>query len=377
MAKTIIFPRLTIFNESYEMYEGIEDLIKELNHCGHQVILITHSYESLIRMNQEVQNKFNVKCMYRNAVRKLIDKENAHEFIIVGSSDDDLYIAANKKILIINPGWSVKQDDKPNKYGVTMSSPKKLVKAIGIIENQNNWFFKLEVDEKTTVLALTSANSKNHDINSSEREVVEGFNRLLKRGSREYFNALYFHLISGVMKSSELRSVDLWGVFPSSGKIVNEEVEDLKDSCRYLTGRQINKPVLIRHTTVEKSHHTPNHVRLDVGCVKHFDSIILNPDVKVKNKVVCLIDDYLTNGTSFETARNILLNAGARKVILMAIGRYKRGEYGIYQKEVYKLEGNLSEPGYTYTLLSRQQEKGQYNLEAREELKQIYNILSN
>lgn len=378
MAKLIIFPRLTIFNESYEMYEGMENLINELHKNGHTVVIVTHKLTSLNKIESIVEDKFNfeVPCRFRKSIKDRIDEKNSSHIVMVGSSDADLIFAANKKILFINSGWSVKQENLAVKYGVTMNSPENLLEAITIISNQNKWYYKLEVDDKTTVLALTSANSRHNDINSSEKEVIEGFYNLLKKGKQEYFNALYFHLISGVMKSSLLRSVDLWGVFPSSGNNVNREVEQLKDSCRYLTGKKIDKPVFIRHTPVQKSHYTDNQVRLEVGCEKHFKSIILNPNIKIKNKVVCIIDDYLTNGTSFETARNILLNAGAKQVILLALGRFKRGQHGIYQKEEYKLEGDLTEPGYKYTLLSKNQEIGEYNLESRDELKEIYNILN-
>jgi phosphoribosylpyrophosphate synthetase len=37
---------------------------------------------------------------------------------------------------------------------------------------------------------------------------------------------------------------------------------------------------------------------------------------------VLVVDDFTTEGYGFETARNFLLNAGAKKVICVAIGKY-------------------------------------------------------
>ncbi|TNP10771.1 hypothetical protein FHY71_26505 [Bacillus tropicus] len=380
MAKVVVLTRLTVFDEGFNMYEGIEELLRNLHAAGHKILVISHNRQHIDMMKEifEVKFEFKVICNYRKKVREVVNEENASHFVLVGSSDDDLILAANKKILIINPGWSTKQDEKPARYGITLGSPNQLFEAIRLINNQNRWYFKLEVDPASMVLALTSANTLNRDVVQTEREVLEGFEHLLKAGDRKFFNTLYFHLISGVMKNSELRSVDIWGVFPSSTGNVNEELEELKERCRYLTGKKMNKPLFIRHTAVEKSHRTKHERRLSTGCVKHFNSIVLNPyySSRVKGKVVCVIDDYTTNGVSFETARNLLLKAGASKVILVALGRYRRGRDGIYQHEIYELIGNVSSPGYEYVLNSRQQRVGTYDNSARDEVRRIYEILN-
>lgn len=362
------------------MYEGIKELFIDLNEEGHNVVVISHDYQSIATMKSIFEETFNFKviCTYRKKVREIVNIENAKEFILVGSSDDDLILAANKKILIINPGWSIKKDEKPARYGITLERPRQLFEAIRLIANQNRWYFQLEVDQDTTVLALTSANTYNWDIEKSEKEVLEGFEKLLKSGDRKYFNTLYFHLISGVMKNNELRNVEVWGVFPTSTGLLNEELEELKERCRYLTGRKMSQPLFIRHTPVTKSRQTDPSIRLREGCKKHFDSVVLNPyySQRVKGKVVCVIDDYLTNGISFETARNLLLKAGAKKVILLALGRYKRGSYGIYQYESYKLNGNVISTDYQYELIDRKNLFGDYDKEAREEVNRIYKILN-
>ncbi|WP_426414471.1 phosphoribosyltransferase [Bacillus subtilis] len=381
MAKGIVITRLTVFDDNFNMYQGIEELFVNLNNDGHVIIVISHDQDSINTMKNIFKETFDfeVRCKYRKVIKEYVNEENASNYILVGSSDEDLILAANKKILIINPGWSVKQDEKPARYGITLKRPSQLVEAIRIIDNQNRWYYKLIVDEKTTVLALTSANTMNRDVVKSEKEILEGFEKLLKSGDRRYFNTLYFHLISGVMKSKDLREVGLWGIFPSSSGQINNEVEELKERCRYLTGKRMNEPLFIRHTSVNKSHHTEHNKRLQVGCVKHFESIILNPfySKKVKGKVVCVIDDYVTNGTSFEAAKNLLLKAGASKVILVALGRFRRGRQGVYQQEVYDLAGNITKPGYKYNLKYKKDlNEGLYDSAARDEIRHIYGILN-
>lgn len=375
--------RLTVFNESFQMYDGIKELFESLNSEGHNLIVISHDPQSIAIMQRFFREnfQFEVRCEFRRFIRVNVDETNAKDYILVGSSDDDLILAANKRMLIINPGWSVKQDEKPARYGITLNTPYQLLEAIRLIANQSEWYFNLEVSEDTQVLALTSANTKNHDVNTSEREVLDGFRELLKSGDRKYFNTLYFHLISGVMKNPELREVEIWGTFPSSSSTkVNEELEELKERCRYLTGRRMTEPLFKRHTTVSKSRGTDEDERLRIGCKKHFDSIVLNDYYqqrnRIRDKVVCVLDDYLTNGISFETARNLLLAAGAKKVILVGLGRFRKGAQGRYQNEVYNLNGNITRPGYNYELISRQNLLGRYNPQARDEVRRIYEILN-
>ncbi|XMA29144.1 phosphoribosyltransferase (plasmid) [Bacillus bombysepticus] len=380
MAKVVVLTRLTVFDEDFKMYDGIEELFVHLNKDGHKIVVISHDNESIRIMKNIFQKtfEFNVSCTYRRTIKERVNEDNVSSFILVGSSDEDLILAVHKRILIINPGWSVKQEEKPARYGITLERPNQLFEAVRLIDNQNRWYYELKVDQNTTVLALTSANTFNRDVAQTEREILEGFESLLKSGDRNYFNTLYFHLISAVMKSPELRNVDRWGIFPSSSGNLNEELEELKERCRYLTNKRMNAPLFIRHTAVEKSRNTDHEIRLKQGCVKHFDSIILNPyySSRIKGQVVCVIDDYTTNGISFETARNLLFNAGASKVILVALGRYKKGQHGIYQHEVYNLRGNVTEPGYTYSLNSKKNLIGEYNNDARDEVRRIYEILN-
>ncbi|MBU8908145.1 phosphoribosyltransferase [Desertibacillus haloalkaliphilus] len=381
MEKNVVLTRLTVFNESFQMYDGIKELFESLNSEGHNLIVISHDQQSIAIMQRFFQKnfQFDVRCEFRRFIRVIVDETNAKDYILVGSSNDDLVLAANKRMLIINPGWSVKQDEKPARYGITLNTPFQLLEAIRLIANQNKWYFKLEVPDATQVLALTSANTMNRDVEYTERQILDGFEGLLKAGDRKYFNTLYFHLISGVMKNPELRNVELWGTFPTSSGTVNEELEELKERCRYLTGRRMTEPLFIRHTKVEKSRNTSPDTRLNQGCKKHFDSVILNPyynSSRIRGKVVCVLDDYLTNGISFESARNLLLQAGARKVILLALGRYRRGSQGVYQQEVYNLTGRINKPGYNYELVSRRNLVGTYDPEARDEVNRIYEILN-
>ncbi|MEB6113339.1 hypothetical protein MXM64_09840 [Kurthia gibsonii] len=382
MGKIVALTRLTVFDENFQMYDGMEEVIIALHNEGHTVVFISHTDESLKIANEIFKEVFDFKvlCHYRKVIKKLKGTDKVKDTIIVGSSNNDLFLATELKTLIINPGWSDIREAMPARYGITLDTPQKLLEAIRIIDNQNSWYFNLFIDECSKVISLTSANTYNSDITVQEKEVVEGFSKLLKKGDRKYFNSLYFHLISGIMKDEHLKSVDIWGVFPTSTGNVNEEIEELKERCRYLTGKKQKQPIFIRHTAVSKSHHTSYIERLNVGCAKHLDSIIINPHYtkkKLKGKKVCIIDDYLTNGISFETARNLLLAAGVEQVILLSLGRFKRGNNGFYQMENYEIKGDIYNVGYDYSKIDTENLIGEYDDAARDEIKNIYNIIYN
>jgi hypothetical protein len=50
--------------------------------------------------------------------------------------------------------------------------------------------------------------------------------------------------------------------------------------------------------------------------------------------------------------------------------------YGVYQYEIYDLFGDITQPGYRYKFISKENLIGQYNNQVREEVKRIYEILN-
>lgn len=63
----------------------------------------------------------------------------------------------------------------------------------------------------------------------------------------------------------------------------------------------------------------------NVTFARQTDTVHLHPTYKgkVNGRSIVVIDDFTTSGKSLEWARNLLLSAGARRVILLAIGKFK------------------------------------------------------
>ena len=54
-----------------------------------------------------------------------------------------------------------------------------------------------------------------------------------------------------------------------------------------------------------------------------YNSLVINQlwKNKIKDRIILLIDDVITTGTSMETCQYIMLREGARRVICLALGR--------------------------------------------------------
>ena len=216
--------------------------------------------------------------------------------------------------------------------------------------------------------------------------MVEGFSRFLKDGKRDYYKILRYHFLAGIANSPEFRDVTHWCIFPSSGTELNPDMMEFKESVRCLMGSRIPKTLqgsdknnlLLRVHSVQKSHRTNASERIRNGASKHFESIIINPEYNdkkwnVKDKVVCVLDDYLTHGNSFESARNLLKAAGAKKVICVSLGTFKN----IYRYQEYKLSGDFYHVnGFEYEKLSSCTKSGKFDEEARTEVRKLYDIFN-
>lgn len=384
MDLNIILPTSTIFKENSDFHEGAENFLIECMNKDIQCVFISNSSEKL-KTNSEILRMLlgsNPITFGRKEFRELLKteefKSTLKETVVIGANDVDLYMSANYKLLFLCPMWAEKKEDKALHYGFPINNFQILLSCLDIIRNQSQFYYSLEISSRTKLYALTSAN--NFGATSNEDTMISNFRDVLKEGSKEYFQPLFFHLISSIMKSDELRTIDLWGTMPSSSLLENKDMFEIKELCRYLTNRKQNKQLLIRHTKVKKSHQTSYEERLGKGASKHLESIMINPHYKGKleGKTVCIMDDYITNGCSFEAVRNILEHEKVEKIIFFAFGRFKRGLKGVYLKEDYELNGNLYSNDYTHVLTNRDPNfgnHGEFDNRARTELSEIKNII--
>ncbi|XP_077990747.1 uncharacterized protein LOC144445070 [Glandiceps talaboti] len=253
-----------------------------------------------------------------------------------------------------------------------------------------------------SVLALCSANYKFSHMNEDERSLVMDIEHYLKqegpfRAGLE--NVLLWHILAGVFHEPQLRGVDIWTNAPSSSPRMNNILQSIiRNICRALrtplTEEQPpseeqpppEEPLFIRHKRVTKSRYMDRDRREDrhMLCTNHLNSIHVNPIYRdaLQNRVVCIIDDYITHGNTFESLRVLLTKCNVKRVIHFAIGKFWTWEESGGQQ--YKALSCEIVQGDVYMPENRQYQFGNDNRvncvfkdEARDELSQLARIIEN
>ncbi|ATH00417.1 hypothetical protein FAM18149p_13555 (plasmid) [Lacticaseibacillus paracasei] len=77
----------------------------------------------------------------------------------IGNKKVDLFKASSLKCLYLCPMWTDNIDEESEKYGIHIKDLRHLIKVIQILINQNAFYYKLKINNMSTVYALTRANN--------------------------------------------------------------------------------------------------------------------------------------------------------------------------------------------------------------------------
>ncbi|WP_233212295.1 phosphoribosyltransferase [Sporosarcina sp. P16b] len=309
---------------------------------------IPKEYESKMKfVNRSAQTK--------NKIKEL--KEKGAIFGFIGIVEDDAIFSFHCKIPIFNPesmsNGRVVISDKVKKYGLPIIEFQNVVDCLKAFEIHKENYFQMFFDNNFSVISLNNANTYYRP--EEEARVKQIFETNLKgdRSSRDQriLLLLLFHLINEVTTNPYFDRVDYWGTFPSSNPDNTvTSVSFLKEALRVLIngGPRTGPEILIRHMPM-RAKHSSGRLRLTYKSDKDFDTLIVNPKLidKIKGKVICIIDDYITNGYSAESAKHLLFAAGAKEVIFLSFGKFGK----IYHSTNYEVKGDVSE-SYSYQFVS-------------------------
>ena len=154
-------------------------------------------------------------------------------------------------------------------------------------------------------------------------------------------------------------------------------MEDLKEHVRCMMYGRKRDPIFFRHTATSKSRcdSRDDRQRNDY-CQKHFQSIRVNDKYKgkLKGRVVCVFDDYLTHGNTFEALRNLLIKCEVKKIIFVSIGKFERRNESEYVQKSFSIEGDVYSGKYTAKFNTVAKHNVEFDDDARlslENLKQL------
>ena len=358
--KKILVASLDFFD--FTNQSDISNFLSYTKELGVEILFYSRDNERLKKYFHLKETFNNISFNTRNYAKELIKTKNNSEFIVIGSKNVDFQLAVNHKILLITPQWYRSIEDKATKYGIPVSTISQLSCFVDTVCNQNYWYSSIQLDPQTYMFSLSDARSKYCSKSKEEKEIIEIFHNILKEGKVSYYEIYFYHFLSSMSNNSELfNDIDIWGIFPSSsGDLSTNEMFNFKERVRYFMNGRVPYTnadfkkypnILIRHTATSKSHFDNFQTRINYGATKHLNTICLNPAYKNKlsGKNVCIFDDYLTHGNSFECARNLLKAAGVNKIIFVTLGTFKMN----YQLQNYNLIGDIFSSNYNYKLLNR------------------------
>ena len=184
-------------------------------------------------------------------------------------------------------------------------------------------------------------------------------------------------LSTAIAHDVDFREVQDWAVAPSSSIEPNQTMEELKEHVRRMMYGRESEPIFIRHKQTTKSTFHSRNVRQDhTFCQKHFRSIRVNEHYmgKLKDRVVCVFDDYLTKGNTFESLRNLLFACQVKKIIFVSIGKYRDVYENCYVQNEFNITGNVYTGLYDVTFNDSEYHHASFNNAARQSLENLVEL---
>ena len=334
-------------------------------------------------------NKKNYNFISRATARNYVmsHKNMNNYFVFVSGKEVDFRLAVNSKSLFIVPTW-VPVEEKSIYYGVHVDTPAQLEKFIRTLNNQNSWYATLEIEPNIFALSLMDGRYKYKAFTSNEQDMMKHFEELLKQGiSRNYYAILLYHFLAGITNSTFFDDIELFGMIPSSNCSLNPDIFGFMTQVRYIKGKRLPKNSMINPNLIQRvvpktqAHMLPNQsVRTTMGACQEFSTLCINPEFKKKIETlkkegrfnVCIFDDYMTHGNTFNAVRNLLKHLGVNKIIFVSLGNFSRP----FQKNDYAISGDVYKLGYAYQLTQSTQQNLTYNYTAKNEIDELYTIFN-
>lgn len=357
-----------------------------------RIYFISREQELLDSAEKHFVNKqgySSFKFWLREKARDFVMQHRSHNnlFVFISGKEVDFRMAVHTRSLFIVPTW-IPVEEKAKFYGVHVDTPEQLFKFIRALNNHENWYAQVEIEPNVTALSLIDGRYKYKAKTENERDMVEHFEQLLKFGqSRNYYDILLYHFLAGMTNSKLFDDIELFGMIPSSDCSLNNDIFSFMRQTRIIKGKYVprnlmyGENLLLRKVTKQKAHLSySTNQRAMMGAIEEFKTLCINPDFK--NKInnlrksgkfnVCIFDDYMTHGNSFNAVRNLLKQLGANKIIFVSLGNFGKP----FQKRDYTIEGDVYNIGYTYIPTYSSVKSLIYNDAAKDEVSELYDIFN-
>lgn len=350
--KVIIASKYFLFTQENKIRKSATAMLEKLKESNIILCIIaknqTHGdLRSLVekQLPEQYHNMITYIGRGKDSIDKVSQKRLENSISMLAVVEEDAIFAFRTKIPIINPIRFLNDapiDKKVMEYGIEFDRIEDVIRAMDLLDVHYDNFFEYIENEKFEIVSVLNGNTGGKP--DALRDLFKTNIKDEDGKSQRVLNLIFYYILSETAHNPIFKEVKYWGNFPSSTGNPNESMVFLKEMLRVTHGgSKGDDQLLIRIKKTPKKHKSEPKVRLKNRSGKDFETIIVNPKFKkkIKDKVVCIVDDYTTNGYSSEAAKHLLLEAGAKKVIFLAVGKY--GYH--YQSTQYNLVGNVFEEG--------------------------------
>eukprot|EP01137_Pigoraptor_chileana_P003161 Opistho-2@42963 len=292
-------------------------------------------------------------------IRDYITTAGDERFVVLGCVEKDLHLANNLKLLLLAAMWMGNQVElKVVQYGLHVGNAALAMKIVRFIMiprvflSVTDPFTQQNVEAR--VWCLASGNTMGRTP-VEQAQLAKRFRNLLKASAAplqtdETFTALLCYFVGAILSQPEFVKVDIWTIAPSSKcDKRNETMWTIKEKVRETMGKKLSDPVFERVVDRPALHETSPVERQNAGPDWHLGynglpaSIRISqkyPNEKLRGKTVCVLDDFMTNGATFEALRALLIAAGVERIYFVSFGRFGISG-GTYNRVDYTVNGNV------------------------------------
>lgn len=250
------------------------------------------------------------------------------EVAYLGDDDrTDIFCAINSRVLPFSAHYS--NDAKPREYGIPVYQPKSLSDYLQTFGKQPpplfGWTYNSgAIDARALIYSQGDLLQTLISVLKNQQDVRIGSKSVSVR------TLLFHYLIIQCYMSGLVSQMDYVTVYP--GHLLGSTNLLLEEFSQYMqkSFKTLYLPhLIVRHTNAQQSRMAGSGRNI----FEQFKTIHINPQYqeKIHGKNLLVLDDYTTSGFSFETARQMLLQAGVGRVTTIAIAKW-RNEY--YESEV-------------------------------------------
>ncbi len=344
--RTVILDRDgTLYNEYKGVLQaGVPEMLERLKGLGLNVFIVSNEerekgVETLLGVSRD-QCLYNADCGVKGSkkyVRKVIELtgDKLNEVVYLGDSDLDMREAAggHERLALFNAEWS-----NPNyMYGLPMNTPADFVDVLETyFLKEHLWFFRVDGDDSLNRPVMFRA------LLDPDTCKTEGITDLLKQRKpvlsnreQELANHLVLHLLASLYLEGLhlIREPNnqggfkkpLYTIYPGCTGDISPVLRLFERFTARLLTMKYEETLVSRHTPAPSSHKQ----RMGGGSPEvavQFNTIQVSPAFasKVKGNVVLVADDFSTGSNAMETSRNLLMTVGAKRVIGITVGKYRR-----------------------------------------------------